>query len=208
VVADVWKGQFLNMWEVPTSPLRRREKVLKRTLGLERVVRIGGVTAVTGALWSWAGGLLVSLVMSCRVPSKIYAGLTRWPACRRENLECFVCAGRCMVGPRHGVWRPAVEIRGSNPWGSCWWTWHGMNGVLSGLVAAGPCGGEAAVWRQMARPSGRMDQGARREPAGARHRRVLLRITSCPHCRRCVCRGELAGEPRSIAHLHGTWWRL
>lgn len=77
MASDVWKGQFLNMREVPTSPLQKREKVLKRTLGLERVVRIGGVTAVTGALWSGAGGLLLLLVMSCGVPSKIYAGLTR-----------------------------------------------------------------------------------------------------------------------------------
>ena len=36
------------------------------------------------------------------------------------------------------------------------------------------------------------------------HRRVPLRITAGPPCRWCVCRAELAGEPRSIAHLHGT----
>lgn len=58
----VWKGQFLNMWEVPTLSQRRREKVLKRTLGLERVVRIGGVTAVAGALCSWAAGVASEVV--------------------------------------------------------------------------------------------------------------------------------------------------
>lgn len=51
--------------------------MLKRTLGSERVVRIGGVTVVAGALCGWACGLLVLLVMSCRVPSKICAGLAR-----------------------------------------------------------------------------------------------------------------------------------
>lgn len=50
----------------------------KRTLRQMLVAReasVGGVK--TGALWGWAGGSLVLVVMSCRVLSKMYAELTR-----------------------------------------------------------------------------------------------------------------------------------
>lgn len=40
------------------------------------MVRIGGMTSVASALCGWDGGMLVLLVMSCRVPSKIYTGFT------------------------------------------------------------------------------------------------------------------------------------
>ena len=77
--------------------------MLKRTLGSERVVQIGGVTAVAGSLCGWAG--VACDVMPgpvqylCRLDTICSHG--DLPAAH-DNLECFICAGDDFV--QDAVW--------------------------------------------------------------------------------------------------------
>ena len=148
----------------------------------------------------------------------MFAGLTHSAdtlACRPRTTVLNILSVRAMTlcgplwwvhGAAYGV--PPAEIRGSNPWGLCGWLWQGTNSALPGLVAASPWGGGAAVWRLMARRSGLLVPQARWGPAGARHRLALLRTTAGSPCRRCICRGGITAEPRSITHPHVAWWRF